>query len=35
MAQRINQQYPTSLKEVLRIEYFKGDDREEESGCCQ
>ena len=24
MAQRINQQYPTSLKEVLGIEYLKG-----------
>jgi len=35
MVQSINQQYPTSLKEVLRKEYFKGNDREEESRCCQ
>jgi len=35
MAQSINQQYPTSLEEVLRIEYFMDNARKEESGCCQ
>jgi len=35
MAQRINQQYPTSLKEVLGKKYFKGNVRKEESRCCQ
>ena len=35
MAQRINQQYPTSSEEFLRIEYLKGNERKEKSRGCQ
>ena len=35
MAQRTNQQYPTSLEEFLRIEYLTGNERKEKSRGCQ